>query len=286
MHSCLATWWAALRDGPMPADFAWPTQLVRAGLERAARIVCPSAAFAGAVRAAYGLPASPAVVHNGRAPDPEQPAAEPIEAVFTAGRLWDEGKNGRTLDRVAALTMAPFRAAGPTQGPDGSTISFTHLQALGTLSEPDMRRHFAERPVYATAALYEPFGLAVLEAAQAGCALVLSDIDNFRELWGDAALFVPPRDEEGFAAAIGRLLSDGELRAEYAHAARNRARAFGLDAFAGDMLNLYQGVLQTDLGIFRPVGEPSFIHPVPELMHLGMVDRNARPAFQRDVLLI
>ena len=40
---------------------------------------------------------------------------------------------------------------------------------------------------------FEPFGLAVLEAARAGCALVLSDIATFRELWDGAALFVARR---------------------------------------------------------------------------------------------
>jgi glycosyltransferase involved in cell wall biosynthesis len=94
-----------------------------------------------------------------------------------------------------------------------------------------------------SAALYEPFGLAILEAAQAGCALVLSDLDSFRELWTDAALFAPANDEEAFAAAIGRLLSDPDLRADYAHAAQNRARAFGLDAFVDDMLNHYRSLL-------------------------------------------
>lgn len=36
-------------------------------------------------------------------------------------------------------------------------------------------------------------GLSVLEAAQAGCALVLGDIDSLRELWDGAATFVPER---------------------------------------------------------------------------------------------
>lgn len=247
-HSCVATWWAAVKGEPLRPTFQWQADLVGQGYRNARVLVAPSRAFAEATQRTYDLPRTPEVVHNGRAPDSAPAASEPVEAVFTAGRLWDEGKNGRTLDRVAALTMVPFRAAGPTVGPEGSTISFTHLDALGTLSEPEIRRHFAERPIYVTAALYEPFGLAVLEAAQAGCALVLSDIDNFRELWGDAALFVAPTDEEGFAAAIGRLLSDSELRAEYAHAARNRARAFGLDAFAEDMLNLYESMLDQGNG--------------------------------------
>ena len=46
------------------------------------------------------------------------------------------------------------------------------------------------RPIFVSVSRYEPFGLAVLEAAHAGCALVLSDIPTFRELWQGAASFV------------------------------------------------------------------------------------------------
>lgn len=43
--------------------------------------------------------------------------------------------------------------------------------------------------IYVHPALCEPFGLAVVEAAQAGCALVLSEIAPLRENWEGAALF-------------------------------------------------------------------------------------------------
>lgn len=250
-HSCVATWWAAVKGTALPDEFRWQAELVGQGYGICDGLVAPSRAFAEVTQRTYGLDRLPEVVHNGRALEDMDLTEPPTEAVLTAGRLWDEGKNAKTLDRIAALTIAPFRAAGPTQGPNGAAVHLTHLDPLGSLPESAMRQRFAERPVYVSAALYEPFGLAVLEAAQAGCALVLSDIDSFRELWSDAALFVAPTDEEAFAAAIGRLLSDPELRAEYGHAARNRSRAFSVDAFAGDMVNLYLGLLSNKAGTDR-----------------------------------
>ena len=243
-HSCLATWWEAVKETALPDDFRWRTELVARGYRASQRLVAPSRAFAEATKRLYGLAELPDVVHNGRATGPSTAdLTAPVDAVFTVGRLWDEGKNARTLDRIAALSTAPFRAAGPTRGPNGAEVILTHLEVLGPLPEPDIRARFAERPVYVTAARFEPFGLAVLEAAQAGCALVLSDIESLRELWNDAALFVSPNDEEAFAAAVGRLLSDPELRADYANAAQNRSRAFGLDAFVDDMATLYRAML-------------------------------------------
>jgi glycosyltransferase involved in cell wall biosynthesis len=97
----------------------------------------------------------------------------------------------------------------------------------------------AQRPVFVSAALYEPFGLAVLEAAQAGCALVLSDIPTFRELWGEAALFVPARDDRAFAEAIRGLLDDEDRRAALGRAARQRSRRYAAAAMARGMLALY-----------------------------------------------
>ncbi|MDX7952026.1 glycosyltransferase family 4 protein [Lichenihabitans sp. Uapishka_5] len=239
-HSCTATWWKAVKTTALPDTMAWQKDAVARGYKAAGLLVAPSRAFAEATRSAYDLGAMPEVVHNGRAPVRDAPPDAAVETVFTSGRLWDEGKNIALLDRVAALTTAPFRAAGPVEAPYGGGPELRYLDLLGSLSEAEIRAVLAERPVYVSAARYEPFGLAVLEAAQAGCALVLSDIPTFRELWDDAALFVDPDDAEAFAAAVGRLLSDETLRADMANAAENRARVFGLDAFVADMQGLYR----------------------------------------------
>ena len=79
--------------------------------------------------------------------------------------------------------------------------------------------------VFVSPALYEPFGLAVLEAAQAGCALVLADIPTFRELWDGAALFVPPSDDRAIAATLSTITADTALRTRMAAAAERRAAA-------------------------------------------------------------
>jgi len=97
--------------------------------------------------------------------------------------------------------------------------------------------------VFVSAARYEPFGLAVLEAAQAGCALVLSDIPTFRELWDGAARFVAPQDEAAIAAAITAVLDDPAERGGLEAAARERARRYTLEAMAEGMLAVYGSVL-------------------------------------------
>lgn len=241
-HSCLATWWAAVRGGEIDPDFRWRVGLHGEGLRAADITVAPSAAFAAATQQVYGLAAAPRAVHNGRSPLP-LPRVAPHDFAFTAGRLWDEGKNVATLDRAAALLAVPLYAIGPTNGPNGAAVRLDHAHALGSRSEKEIGRWLAARPVFVSAALYEPFGLSVLEAATAGCPLVLSDIPTFRELWDGAALFVNPTDAPGFAAAIDRIVGDDGARLMWGKAAKARAARYTPEAMAAAMAGLYRELL-------------------------------------------
>jgi glycosyltransferase involved in cell wall biosynthesis len=102
----------------------------------------------------------------------------------------------------------------------------------------------AARPVFVSAATFEPFGLAVLEAAAAGCALVLSDIPTFRELWDGAAMFAPPGDAMAFEGAVHALLANAPLRERMGAAAASRALRYTPAATARAMSAIYDEVLQ------------------------------------------
>jgi glycosyltransferase involved in cell wall biosynthesis len=242
-HSCVATWWMAVKGTSLPRSFEWRRDLVARGLSRADAVVAPTSAFGAATQCAYALDAQVIAVHNGRTPR-EFRSVPQGDFVFAAGRLWDEGKDAKTLDRAAARIGAPFQVAGATHGPNGADISLDHLVTLGELSEASLASVFAARPIFASAALYEPFGLAVVEAAQAGCALVLSDIPTHRELWDGLATFVDPRSDEGFASAISDLLTHRDKRERLGHRARARAREYVPERMARSMSEIYARALQ------------------------------------------
>ena len=236
-HSCVATWWSAVKRSPLPDDFEWRRDLVATGLRRAGAVIAPTRAFAMATGRTYDLEAPVLAVHNGRTPRhlPDLPQGE---FVLTAGRLWDQGKNVQTLDQAAARIGVPFQAAGPVRGPHGASVSLEQLTLLGPLSESRLGGLLAARPVFASAALYEPFGLTALEAAQAGCALVLSDIDTHRELWDGAAIFVDASDAAGFAEAIDHLLDDPAQRHRLGERARTAARRYTPERMASAMVQV------------------------------------------------
>lgn len=242
-HSCVATWWDAVRAEPLPRDFRWRTDLLARGYDSCNALVAPSAAFAAVTRQRYG--ARPVVVHNGRGDvaDLPEPFEVPARYVLTAGRLWDEAKDVATLDGAAALLDVPVLAAGPLRGPHDHARELRHAVALGSLDPVRLRWLMERATVFASPARYEPFGLAVLEAARARCPLVLSDIPTFRELWDGAALFVPARDPAALADALRRVLDDADFAASLADAAWRRSRRYDVATMAAGMHEVFRGVL-------------------------------------------
>lgn len=244
-HSCVATWWHAVRGGELPPDFSWRRRLTADGLAAADSVIAPTAAFAAATAQEYGLPVTPLVVPHGRLPQTALGCSPSLPElfVFSVGRLWDAGKNFCAVDRVAAMLDSPVVAAGPLVGPDNARADLPHLRLLGKLSGGLVAGCMARAPIFLSLARYEPFGLAVLEAAQAGCALVLSDIASFREIWADAACYVGCDNAEAAAAELQRLLADPVLCRHRGDAARARAAQYGVDAMVVATALVYRALL-------------------------------------------
>lgn len=250
-HSDVASWWRCVKDEEPPED-AWFRRYggwVGAGLRGADLRLAPSAWMARQIECIYGCGAVRAV-HNARCP--ERFAASPgarAPWVVTAGRLWDEAKGARDLLPAAARLHAAgvagrIVAAGAREHPGGGKsfpAGAPGMEWRGTLSASALRTLLGDAQVYAATSLYEPFGLAPLEAALAGCALVMSDIPTFRELWEGCALFYPAGDTDALADALLHLLRNDVRRATLADAAHTRARErFHPGRMADEYEALYQ----------------------------------------------
>lgn len=235
-HSCLATWWRAVKGGPLPADRRWHRDATATGLRAADAVLAPSHAFAAALEAEYGTLPGLRVIRNATAPIAAMPK---VPAVLAAGRWWDEGKNLATLDEATAALPWPVQVAGPLAGPGCAAPRPRSAEWLGDLAHDQLRHRMARAPIFASLSLYEPFGLAVLEAATAEAALVLADIPTFRELWGASALFVDPLDPADVADVLNELIASQRLRARLGRRAAARARDYGLERQADELLAAY-----------------------------------------------
>jgi glycosyltransferase involved in cell wall biosynthesis len=229
-----------VHGGALPPNLAWRADAVAHGLSTADAIIAPSRSFAAALAAQYEVARRIDVVLNGRSNSPANAARQ--AHVLTAGRLWDPGKDVAVIDAAAGLLDMPVFAAGSVLGPHGATIEFRHLRQLGSLSEPAMAVEYAAASVFVSMSRYEPFGLAVLEAAQAGCALILSDIPTFRELWNGVAMFVDPADAKGLAAAVRDCLHTPGRRDRLGALARQRATQYSAEQMAASTWQIHQAL--------------------------------------------
>ncbi len=227
-HSCVLTWWRAVHGREAPPEWARYRRRVQSALARATVIVAPSRALARELAAAYGKGGAE-VIHPGRrVTAPPRPRER---LVVTAGRLWDPAKNLALVAAAAPAMQARVVAIGA--GDAGG------LEHTGELEEAGVLDWLARASVFAEPARYEPFGLAALEAALCGCALVLGDIPSLREVWGDAADYVPGDDPGALAVTVNRLLADPLRRMRAARAASSRARRYSSRQTAQRYLEAY-----------------------------------------------
>lgn len=123
-----------------------------------------------------------------------------------------------------------------------ATRRLTGVELLGRISEADKVRYFATADVYVSPATgQESMGVVLLEALASGTPTVCSDIHGYRSVIrrGEQGLLVPPRNVTALADALGRLLSDADLRARMGESARERAVQFGWDNIAAKVEDYY-----------------------------------------------
>lgn len=242
-HSCVCSWWRAVRADRAPDRYASYRAAVSRGLAAAACTVAPTAAMLRELTAEYGTLRRSLVIHDGSA-TPAAATAPKQPFVLSVGRVWDRSKNIEVLDAAAAELGVPVFVAGSLAGSDASApATFPHVRLLGALRRPQLAQWMQDAAIYAAPALYEPFGSTILEAAAAGCTLVLGNIPSLRELWGGAAVFVDPRDARSLARAIEQLLEDAERCRALGARAVARARTYGAELMALRYVSLYRSLL-------------------------------------------
>lgn len=233
VHSDVVSWWRWVRGATPPANrFAsWYCTIVRTALRQASTLVAPSRAVLQDLRESFGWTGVASVIPHGIHVGAAPPKNEPAFAI-TAGRLWDEAKQ---VGLLVGLELAmDVQVAGDDRG--RPIPASPRLLRLGQLDRNALAQRLTEAQVYIASSRYEPFGLAPLEAAAAGCVLLLNDIPSLHEVWGPAALYFARNDGQSLAWAL-RQLKDAprlrfrmgaasHLRASRLYQAKNMVRAY------------------------------------------------------------
>jgi glycogen synthase len=250
-HSCVVSWWRAVHGCDAPPEWNRYREAVGTGLRSAEMVIAPSGAMLQAVLQNYGKLASFHIIPNSRSVPPWNGDGIPAGAarepfILSAGRIWDGAKNISALTGIADSLPWPVYVAGdkhvPNRRPEGSSPNSvtwrgavdkshspepgTGVRHLGRLSSEELWTWMFRASIFALPARYEPFGLSALEAGLAGCSLVLGDIPSLREIWDDAAVFVPPDDVERLASVLRDLTASPLKRELLGAKARRRAAIF------------------------------------------------------------
>lgn len=246
-----------LRDDVFPGGERL-RELVPWSIERAAKVIVPTAAIGAEIQERYSVPGEKiAVTHEGVSP-----------LFFGASRLSDTnlGRMGipgpfvvavgtieprKNLARLLAawrivherlpewrLVLAGPKGWGP-ELPETPGVILT-----GWVGDETLPGLYAAADVFCYPSLYEGFGLPPLEAMAAGCPVVAGRYSAAEEVLGDAAVLVDPLDVDALADSLITLATDEPLRRSLQVAGRARAATFTWDGTSKATINAYRDVLE------------------------------------------
>jgi glycosyltransferase involved in cell wall biosynthesis len=198
--------------------------------------------MAAEIRNEYGIREDKIrVIHNfTRAQILQDVRKQPL--VLGAGRIWDPAKNLDLLDRIAPMLDWEVRIAG--SGSPNHSACF-----LGSVQHAELMDQMSAAGIFAHPALYEPFGLSVLEAARARCCLVLSDIPSLRELWQDAAIFIDPRQPDAWVRGLNCLAHNPQQREILGLLAYSQSRKYKASSSLKQYWELYASLMSSKTGV-------------------------------------
>ncbi|ROQ58858.1 glycosyltransferase involved in cell wall biosynthesis [Rathayibacter sp. PhB152] len=246
------------RDLPLPVrglwrlyHLAWWPQ--RRLLQRADAIVTVSETTRGLLRT-HRLTTRPVVVVPNAATAPDEASAALAAALpdrSDARSLVYMGsfmpyKNVESLARAMRL-LPDYELHLMSRASDETVETLRSLAPTAKLvfhqgaDDASYREALARATALVTASRDEGFGIPLVEAMALGTPVVVSDIPIFREIGGDAAVYVDPSSAKGIAEGV-RSLEDPERWRELSARARERAAAYSWRDSARVLLELLTSV--------------------------------------------
>lgn len=201
--------------------------------------------------APWGLPLDVAAASNASPAAVRATYELPDAYVLYVGTI-DRRKDYRTLlaalarlDPALSLVVAGTVVAGRTDF--GETVAALGLgprvRALGYVGERDLPALYRGAAAFVYPSFYEGFGFPVLEAMACGTPVVTYRTTSLPEVAGDAALLLdPPVAPETLAAALARVMDDGEVRRGLIERGLARVAHFDWGRTAAVTASVYEAV--------------------------------------------
>lgn len=121
-------------------------------------------------------------------------------------------------------------------------FSSEEAKFLGYIDFQDLPKLYSGASMFILPSLYEGFGLPVLEAFACGAPVVVSDIPVFREILGEAALFVDPHSPKDIAGAMSKVLTNSTLAQGLIQKGLERVKLFSWEKAVKDIIELFNKI--------------------------------------------
>ncbi|MCC7163866.1 MAG: glycosyltransferase family 4 protein [Anaerolineae bacterium] len=117
------------------------------------------------------------------------------------------------------------------------------VKFIGFVAEKDKPVLYGAARVFLYPSHYEGFGLPPLEAMASGTPVIVSNASSLPEVVGDAGILPAPDDTEGWANALGELLTNERRWGELRERGLARAKIFSWERAARETLAVYRSVV-------------------------------------------
>ncbi len=182
--------------------------------------------------------------------------------VIAVGRLVRAKRFDRFLDALALARRSVPDLSGILVGggPEQSALEHQrdelglhdHVELLG--ARDDVPAQLSQSDVLALSSDHEGFPNVILEAMSASLPVVATPAGDAGRVVkdGETGFIVPFDAPEEMAERLVRLAGDRELRSRFGEAGRRRVQAsYSYESLAGNLLNLYRGMAEGQLGLLR-----------------------------------
>lgn len=117
------------------------------------------------------------------------------------------------------------------------------INFLGFVKGKTLENLYETSSIYVFPSESEDFPIVLLEAMNAGNAIITTNVTGIPEVVGDAALLVNPRDPDGIKRSLEVFMSNDILRKDYAEKAKERAKKFNWQNILMKYDKLYKQVV-------------------------------------------
>ncbi|GAI77920.1 unnamed protein product, partial [marine sediment metagenome] len=122
---------------------------------------------------------------------------------------------------------------------------YKDIKFVGIIPEKKIQHYYSMADVFVTYSnASEGFGLTPIESIACGTPVICSNLPAYREILGDNAIFVPPKEPELLAEKIKYYFKKEEIKKNLINKSKDVIKKYSIESFGKNLLDIYQEFLK------------------------------------------